>query len=133
MSQQIEKRIKIFVRSHGSRYDDFVDRLSSRYTVIMLVGFAVVVTLLSKACNPINCWAPNHFSSSKAKFANNYCWVKNTYYLPWEKEIPKESEARQWILYYQWVPFNTDGTGCSFPPTEAHMARIEQQGGGGRG
>ena len=31
--------------------------------------------------------------------------MKNTYYLPWEKDVPKEYEKRQWITYYQWIPF----------------------------
>ena len=36
----------------------------------------------------------------------SYCWVKNTYYLPWSKPIPKfDNEYRQMVPYYQWIPF----------------------------
>jgi hypothetical protein len=37
----------------------------------------------------------------------SYCWVKNTYYLPWDKPIPKEPQehTRQMVPYYQWIPF----------------------------
>ena len=56
--------------------------------------------------NPITCWAPVHFSGAHVKFMTSYCWVKNTYYLPWSKPIPKyDSDYRQMVPYYQWIPF----------------------------
>ncbi len=85
------------------RDDDFADRLSSRYTVIYLVVAAVLVSFRSYVGSPITCWAPVHFHSSHKKFANSYCWVRNTYYLPWNKEIPRPHEERQMIGYYQWM------------------------------
>lgn len=87
--------------------DDFADRLSSRYSVVILVVFAVVVSANQYIGNPITCWAPVHFTGSHTKFANSYCWVRNTYYLPWESEIPRahEDEKRQYVTYYQWIPF----------------------------
>ena len=87
--------------------DDFFDRLSSRYSVIVLVAFAVMVSLTQYVGAPIVCWTPVHFAGSHSRFTNNYCWVRNTYYLPWEEEIPKAGEEgkRQTILYYQWIPF----------------------------
>lgn len=39
------------------------------------------------------------------KYTNSYCWVKNTYYLPFENEVPPQDADRQTVLYYQWVPF----------------------------
>lgn len=42
--------------------DDFIDRLSSRYTVVMLVVFALVVTLQTYVGSAITCWAPVHFT-----------------------------------------------------------------------
>ena len=87
------------------RDDDFADRLSSRYTVIYLVVAAVLVSFRSYVGSPITCWAPVHFHSSHKKFANSYCWVRNTYYLPWGDEVPRPDEPRQMILYYQWIPF----------------------------
>ncbi len=90
------------------RYDDdAVDRLSHRYTVVILVVFAMVSMMQQYVGRPITCWVPKEFTGSHTKFANNYCWVKNTYFLPLEEEIPKEheEERRREILYYQWVPF----------------------------
>ena len=38
---------------------------------------------------------------------DSFCWVKNTYYLPWNKRIPPrdDTENRQMVTYYQWIPF----------------------------
>jgi len=78
--------------------DDFADRLSSRYSVVLLVVFAILVGMNQYVRNPITCWAPVHFTGSHTKFTTSYCWVKNTYYLPWENEIPKVS--REFIRSY---------------------------------
>ena len=87
--------------------DDFADRLSSRYSVVILVVFALIVSANQYVGNPITCWAPVHFTGSHTKFTNSYCWVRNTYYLPWDQRIPKahEEDKRQTIKYYQWIPF----------------------------
>ena len=44
-------------------------------------------------------------SDSHVTYANSYCWVKNTYYIPYEQAIPREEEARDYIHYYQWTAF----------------------------
>ena len=85
--------------------DDFSDRLSSRYTVIILIVFAIVVSMHQYVGDPIKCWTPVHFTGSHVKYTNSYCWVRNTYYLPFHEEIPKAHEERQIIPYYQWIPF----------------------------
>ena len=58
------------------------------------------------AGDPINCWCPAHFSGNWEEYTNNYCWVRNTYYLPFDNYIPKEAESdgRHMITYYQWMP-----------------------------
>lgn len=86
--------------------DDTVDKLSHRYTVALLVIFAVVVSTKQYVGDPINCWVPAHFTGNWEEYANSYCWIKNTYYLPFEDYIPKEheEEKRDMIPYYQWVP-----------------------------
>jgi hypothetical protein len=37
----------------------------------------------------------------------DYCWVENTYWLPFEEQIPEKyaERDRKMINYYQWVPF----------------------------
>lgn len=41
--------------------DDLIDRLNSRYTVMMLVLFIFVVSGKLYVGNPINCWTPGMF------------------------------------------------------------------------
>ncbi|CAD5126052.1 unnamed protein product [Dimorphilus gyrociliatus] len=90
------------------RDDDWADRLSSRYTVAIIVAFAIIVSgqqyFIGK---PLNCWEPKHFTGSHKKYMNSYCWVKNTYYLPFDDYIPREheNEKRRVLPYYQWIPF----------------------------
>ena len=45
-------------------------------------------------------------SGSWKTYTNSYCWVKNTYWLPFHEYVPKqhESDKRQMVPYYQWVP-----------------------------
>ena len=87
------------------RDDDLSDRLSSRYTVMLLVVFAIAISLTQWMGKPIVCWVPKHFSGSWTKYANSFCWVNNTYYLPFHEYIPREHEDRHTITYYQWIPW----------------------------
>lgn len=35
-----------------------------------------------------------------------YCWARNTYFAPFESELPTaEDRGRTMVSYYQWVPF----------------------------
>ncbi len=87
------------------RDDDTCDRLSSKYTVILLVVFGIVVSVGIWVGDPIKCWTPKHFTDNHDKFTNSYCWVKNTYYVPFDEDIPKAWEPHRVIPYYQWIPF----------------------------
>ena len=54
---------------------------------------------------PINCWAPAHFTSNYVDYTNKICWVSNTYYVPFEiMHIPESRQPVERINYYQWVP-----------------------------
>ena len=87
-----------------NRDDEFVERLHHRYTVLLLVLFAIIGTARIYIGRPIVCWAPAHFRPSHIKYSTSYCWVRNTYYLPFDDDIPQVNERRQEILYYQWIP-----------------------------
>lgn len=90
----------------SSTDDGFSDRLSHRYTTTILIVFAVAVSTKQYVGEPINCWAPVHFTDNHVEYTNDFCWVRNTYYLPYEDEVPKEGEdwKRDTIVYYQWMP-----------------------------
>lgn len=86
--------------------DDFIDRLSHRYTINILVIFVIIVSSKQYVGEPINCWMPAHFTSSHEKYTNSYCLIQNTYYLPLTENVPKDNDLakRRMIGYYQWVP-----------------------------
>jgi innexin len=87
--------------------DSYVDRLSHRYTVALLVLFAIVVTTKQYAGDQIDCWVPAQFKASYEKYADSYCWIAGSWYIPMNKEFPlSDPEKKQnRIKYYQWVPF----------------------------
>lgn len=93
-------------QSNARNDDDFADRLSHRFSTAILIIFAIVVSTKQYVGDPISCWVPAHFTGNWEEYANNYCWIRNTYYLPFEENIPKEEEddKRKMIPYYQWIP-----------------------------
>lgn len=86
--------------------DDFADRLNHRYTAGLMVLFSILVSTKQYVGDPIQCWVPAHFTGNHEEYTNNYCWIRNTYYLPYEDNVPKERESnrRRMIPYYQWIP-----------------------------
>ncbi|CAD5118918.1 unnamed protein product [Dimorphilus gyrociliatus] len=88
------------------RDEENSDRLSHTYTTAILLVFSIVVTGTNLVGETINCWVPAHFSDGWEAYTNSYCWVSNTYYLPFDKSIPKPNEdvGQRHIEYYQWVP-----------------------------
>uniref|UniRef100_A0A5S6QDG0 Innexin n=1 Tax=Trichuris muris TaxID=70415 RepID=A0A5S6QDG0_TRIMR len=104
------------------RDGDFVDRLNSFYTVISLVACTLIVSGWSFVGSPIQCWFPAYFKGWWIQYSLDYCYVQNTYFLPfynktpiknyWDLisspiDIPMQIEEREAHLigYYQWVPF----------------------------
>ena len=93
-------------QSKSRNDDDFADRLNHRFTTAIMIMFAIVVSTKQYVGEPISCWVPAHFTGNHESYTNDYCWVRNTYYLPFEEYIPKEHEdsKRHMIPYYQWMP-----------------------------
>jgi len=90
----------------AERDDDVADRLSHFYTPAILVVFAAIVSSKQYVGEPINCWVPAHFSGAHEEYANSFCWIRNTYHVPFTEQIPMKSPERyrSMIPYYQWVP-----------------------------
>ncbi|UJR28448.1 hypothetical protein I4U23_009688 [Adineta vaga] len=91
-----------------SRSDDSAgDRLSYRYTCAILIAFAIIVSNREFNSKRIQCWVPAYFTSNYEDYTNNVCWVRNTYYVDDQSEIPENAEIRHdmSIRYYQWIPF----------------------------
>ncbi|CAF3331295.1 unnamed protein product [Rotaria socialis] len=91
-----------------SRSDDSVgDRLSYRYTCAILIAFTVIVSNREFTSKRIQCWVPAFFTGNYEDYTNNVCWVRNTYYIDDNSEIPDSTNIRHEssIRYYQWIPF----------------------------
>ena len=69
--------------------DDIADRLSSRYTVALLITFAVLISMNQYVRNPITCWAPVHFTGAHTKFVF-------------------------WFLVFDWFPLGMNYEECIF-------------------
>jgi hypothetical protein len=90
----------------GTTDDTGAHRLNRLYCM----AFFIVLTLFASAKQfvgePISCWCPAQFKKFHVSYANAYCWIKNTYLVPFEDALPVDHQERedQEILYYQWVP-----------------------------
>jgi len=85
--------------------DDSYDRLSSRYSIAICLVFGFLISGGQYIGDPIDCWTPAEFSGQWTKYADQYCWIKNTYYVPMKENIPEHDQRSGLeITYYQWTP-----------------------------
>ncbi|KAI6178325.1 Innexin [Aphelenchoides besseyi] len=87
-------------------FDDPIDRLNYFMTSTLLTFFALMVSAKQYVGAPIQCWMPMEFKGGWEQYAEDYCFIQNTYYVEPENEIPTKIEDRdeKQFGYYQWVP-----------------------------
>ena len=87
--------------------DDFYDRISRRYSVILLIIFTILVSSKQYVGEPIACFCPAHFTGTHVEYTNNICWISNTYFVSFDRLLPKypDPKTEQFIYFYQYVPF----------------------------
>ncbi|XP_067941208.1 innexin unc-9-like [Watersipora subatra] len=99
------KAITDGVKLMSRKDDDSYDRVSSRYSVGICVVFSALVTGAMYIGDSIDCFTPAEFTVQWTKYTDQYCWVKNTYYVPTTQNIPEHSQRKSLELtYYQWTP-----------------------------
>jgi innexin len=81
---------------------DSVDWLNYYCSSLMLAFFALAISAKQYFGTPINCWTPNEFKGGWEKYAENYCFISNSYYVPFDSEVPTElSQREDRISYYR--------------------------------
>ncbi|XP_013382693.1 innexin unc-9-like [Lingula anatina] len=102
ISESISVMRKIF---QGLRADeDFYNRLSNRWTVILLIVFSLFINMKQYAGSPIICWVPKHFPSSWKKYTNQMCFIEPMYHVPFQERIPDPDLPTPHFTYYIWIP-----------------------------
>jgi innexin len=96
-----------FVSGPSTLDDDFVDRMNSWWSCVILIMCTVIVSTRQYVGMPISCWFPQEFHKSWKKYGANYCWIKNTYFVAPDEDLPKDFDVRRHseLAYYQWVPY----------------------------
>ncbi|KAI0983548.1 hypothetical protein GJ496_011786 [Pomphorhynchus laevis] len=95
-------------KTHMQRDDDMIDKVNRRYSFIILLLFTVIVSTKQYVGDPIACWTPAQFTGAHVEYANCICWVSNSYYINQNviesSQEQQETDKRNIIPYYQWVP-----------------------------
>ncbi|XGW23962.1 hypothetical protein V3C99_005847 [Haemonchus contortus] len=96
------------VSSIKPRLDDYgTDRLNYYYSTMVIMVLSVTITAKQYVGSPLQCWVPAQFTKAWEQYAENYCFVYNTYWVRPDEDVPDSVDTRvaQQLIYYQWVPF----------------------------
>lgn len=104
---KMDKVINVFsTAKQNTIQGDFIDKLHSRVTVIILFVVAILVGIRQYDGQTISCWLITAFSDDQTDYVHQFCWINNTYHYPGEKDADKFPEShRQTLYYYQYILF----------------------------
>ncbi|CAI2310546.1 unnamed protein product [Caenorhabditis sp. 36 PRJEB53466] len=90
------------------RLDDLgTDRLNYYYSTLIIMGMSLTITARQYVGSPLQCWVPAQFTKAWEQYAEDYCFVYNTYWVKPNDKVPTliEDRVSQQLIYYQWAPF----------------------------
>jgi len=96
-----------------SKLDDTVDRLNYLYTTSLIVFFVFSIGLQQTFSEPLSCKPEANYPESWVKYVNNYCYVNGTFGTRNNTDY-KDHQPRDYVEYYQWVPYILAGQALSF-------------------
>jgi hypothetical protein len=93
--------------------DDFFDRLSRRYSIIILGISFTIITTSHFFGNPIHCFTQMVDDKHKSDYVNWVCWISSSYYLPFDKPLPNRNQSRpermfvqkKNLIFFLFIPF----------------------------
>jgi hypothetical protein len=81
---------------------DSVDWLNYYCSSLMLAFFSLAISAKQYFGSPIQCWTPNEFKGGWDRYAEDYCFIANSYYVPPSEEVPSDLALREdRISYYR--------------------------------
>ncbi|VDD92725.1 unnamed protein product [Enterobius vermicularis] len=87
---------------------DLSDRFNYCYSTTVLVVLSAFISGWSFVGTPIQCWFPAYYKGWWIEYALDYCFVQNTYFIPFTEVKPSnyfDIHIHHNSGYYQWVPF----------------------------
>ncbi|CAJ0945914.1 unnamed protein product, partial [Mesorhabditis belari] len=85
---------------------DLIDKINSSIVPAIISLFCFMISAKQWVGSPIQCWLPKEFASSWNQYAEDYCFIHETYYAPVDDrtKISPEHKRENSAGYYQWVP-----------------------------
>lgn len=84
---------------------DSVDYLNYYCTSLLLAMASLAISAKQYFGSPIQCWVPMEFRGGWEKYTEDYCFIQNSYYVPFSDDVPKDiNDRRDQLSYYRWVP-----------------------------
>ncbi|EFO93859.1 hypothetical protein CRE_09875 [Caenorhabditis remanei] len=97
--------------------DDASDSLSCLISAFLFIIASILTSAKTYVGSAMECWVPQTYSGEWGEFAENYCFLKDTYWYPVKEEmieIPDYHKERHRLSYYQWSSMYMAMAGIAF-------------------
>ena len=84
----------------GIKNDDIYDRISRKYSLIVLGVSFLIISSTQFVGNPITCYTYN-IPGSHVSYVNWVCWISSSYYVPFDKPLPTRYDTRPEKMYVE--------------------------------